>query len=83
MGLCETCSNYNCIFQVGVKRTKCEFYKKQLTNGDIFKCIYPLLKVTELGDVVEVDAHIRDEIHYVTQFDLDWWNAPYKESKVK
>lgn len=39
ISLCDTCSNCECIFQTGVVREKCDFYKKRTgimyTTGDV------------------------------------------------
>ncbi len=40
------------------------------TNGDIIKIIFPNMKVDVSGGVIKSDRY--------TQFDLSWWNAPYK-----
>ena len=46
------------------------FDTNNATNGDVIKIIFPNMKVDISGGVVKSDRY--------TQFDLSWWNAPYK-----
>jgi len=52
------------------------------TNGDIIKALFPSAVYNENQYLtVTMDCQVRDTMHFVSQFDLDWWNAPYKEHK--
>lgn len=50
--------------------SRCVEISDNATNGDIIKIIFPNMKVDISGGVVKSDRY--------TQFDLSWWNAPYK-----
>ena len=46
------------------------------TNGDVIKALFPNAEINYgLNGVVGV------KFIHMTVFDLDWWNAPYKENK--
>ena len=50
------------------------------TNGDIFKVMFPNVKILineNLGEQGTVFAIFKNP-ETVILFDLDWWNAPYK-----
>ncbi len=46
------------------------------TNGDVIKALFPNVAICEVNPI-EMDAHIGNGVHFVTQFDKDWWDAPY------
>ena len=46
---------------------------QKVTNGDVIKAVFPKAEVIEKRAVVMVG------ISRMIVFDLDWWNAPYKE----
>lgn len=50
------------------------------TNGDVIKALFPNVAICEVNPV-EMDAHIGNGVHFVTQFDKEWWNAPYEVTK--
>ena len=55
---------------------------QKLTNGDVIKALFPSAVYNENQYLtVTMDCQVRDAMHFVSQFDLDWWNAPYKEQK--
>ena len=45
---------------------------KGATNGDIIKAMFPEVFVT--------NCKLVDKVGYFN-FDVDWWNAPYKENE--
>lgn len=49
------------------------------TNGDIIKAVFPKCKEYKRKVTVEVDINIYGDIWYLSEFDLDWWNEPYKK----
>lgn len=49
------------------------------TNGDVIKAMFPTADITtndKLGEAGTVFVHHKDDI---TIYNLDWWNAPYRE----
>lgn len=74
--ICNTCSNKGCIFQSGIHRTECDFYKS-LTNGDMIKAIFPNVRLDDGGEW----RHIFWGVQAKASFSQDWWDAPYKEEE--
>lgn len=54
-------------------RAFCIEINEKLTNGDVIRAAFPKAEVIEKRAVVMVG------ISRMIVFDLDWWNAPYKE----
>lgn len=50
-----------------------------ITNGDMFKYLFGWIKYEADYEKETVLVYIRNSAPI--QFDLDWWNAPYKEAK--
>ena len=51
------------------------------TNGDMIKAMFPAADIAtndKLGEEGTVFVHHKD---HIIIFDLDWWNAPYREEK--
>ena len=50
------------------------------TNGDMIKAMYSPYKVCEHKYAVHIYLTVEDFIKadYQMNFDIDWWNAPYK-----
>ena len=54
--------------------------KVEVTNGDMIKAMFPnaIININELGSIV----HVKYNNHTCwVNYELDWWNAPYKESE--
>lgn len=51
---------------------------KGATNGNIFCLFNNVSRVIELRDCVEVEVEVRPSIIWTSQFDKEWWKAPYK-----
>ena len=50
------------------------------TNGDMIKAMFPnaIIEINELGSMV----HVKYDNHTCwVNYELEWWNAPYKESE--
>lgn len=50
------------------------------TNGDMIKAMFPnaIIEINELGSMV----HVKYNNHTCwVNYELEWWNAPYKESE--
>ena len=50
---------------------------KNATNGDMIISLYPNLKYYVKGD------RMMTTIGVASSFDLDWWNAPYREEDAE
>ncbi len=50
---------------------------KNATNGDMIISLYPNLKYYVNGD------RMMTTIGVASSFDLEWWNAPYREGGVE
>ena len=44
---------------------------KDATNGDMLKALYPKVTAGFIGHYV----------YHIGEFDLEWWNAPYKDKE--
>ena len=70
----KLCGNYEMetieMFLVSFKRL--QVFPNNATNGDMIKAMFPNVSVKIFEDMNTV-------IFGNTQFDLDWWNAPYKK----
>ena len=71
---CENCGSHIRVC------ADCDFYKGKYisipdnaTNGDIIKIMFPAMRTYVEGGVIKANIH--------TQFDIDWWNRPYKKGK--
>lgn len=51
------------------------------TNGDVIKFLFPNIDSSISGDGDVVDVYNLGI--YCQTFDIEWWNAPYKESEGK
>lgn len=56
------------------------------TNGDVLKALFPAQEHQieyAIEDVLKTATMFvfTEECAFYTSFDLDWWNAPYKESE--
>ena len=55
-----------------------------MTNGDLIKMMFPNATYYENQyRTVVMDNSIGEVMHFASQFDLDWWNSPYKEKNEK
>lgn len=55
-----------------------------LTNGRMFTRMFPDLKIAnELDGVVTIYTKCSDGLEFVTHFDKDWWDSPYKKEVEK
>ena len=56
-----------------------KFLPDNATNGDVIKMMFPTVDIStngKLGKEGTVFVHHKD---HIIIFDLDWWNAPYRE----
>ena len=51
------------------------------TNGDIIKTMFSNMKVGFITES-QIGVYFTKNASYATVFDLNWWNAPYKEVKA-
>ncbi len=54
---------------------------KNATNGDMIKAMFPRTKIRWITQN-RIGITVENNQDYITEFELDWWNAPYKESEV-
>ena len=56
--------------------------KKNATNGDMIKALFPYISRTE-KDGLDIEVYDLDLTEIPVVFDLEWWNAPYKVFELK
>ncbi len=57
--LCNTCANCECIFQTGVVRERCDFYKKKTQHKDEYhRAINDMLEIIDSDERIDV---VKDE----------------------
>ena len=76
------CGNYELettdMFLASFKRM--QVLPENATNGDMIKAMFPnaIIEINELGSMV----HVKYDNHTCwVNYELEWWNAPYKESE--
>ena len=80
----NNCSKIRCPFNASTFKDcsmACEYYTKQLTNGDMIKALYPTAEITdhfELGTPIGNIIYIRLDRYQEMRVQQDWWNSPYK-----
>lgn len=47
------------------------------TNGDVIRLIFPFAKARWITQS-RIGITVSENQDYITEFDLKWWNAPYK-----
>lgn len=48
------------------------------TNGDMIMVMFPSIKIRWMSQS-HIGVTFRDNQDYITEFELDWWNAPYEK----
>lgn len=59
ISLCDTCSNCECVFQSGVVREQCDFYKKKTQHKDEY--YQAIIDVLEIIDGVAQTSFAADD----------------------
>ena len=48
------------------------------TNGEVIKAMFPNIKI-RWETISRIGITYKNNQDYITEFDLDWWNAPYQK----
>ena len=54
---------------------------EERTNGDVIKAVFPnaVTRIFKNTNLTYIEVEQNDE--WIADFDIEWWNAPYKENK--
>lgn len=61
---------------------KADIIPHKATNGEMIEAMFPSTKIRWISQS-HIGVTFRDNQDYITEFELDWWNAPFDEGVEK